>query len=97
MSDKSILFSDVSQTLKEQTITELLEENKKNTINKELNGIKVKINTQPNNNGEELDGIIVKLYEHKAIVLCKESNKISIKSVFYGNITVCDQIVSQWF
>ena len=96
MSDKSILFSAVSQTLKEKTITELLEENKKNTINKELNGIKVKINTQANN-GEELDGIIVKLYEHKAIVLCKESNKISIKSVFYGNITVCDQIVSQWF
>ena len=99
MSDSADLFSKVSETLRDKTIVDLIEENRninKSILNDDMKGIKVKILVDNHNVMTELDGIIIKLYEYKALILCNEGNKKVIKSVLYGNFIVCDDKASQW-
>ena len=99
MSDSANLFSKASGTLRDKTIVDLIEENRninKSILNDDMKGIKVKILANNHNVMTELDGIIIKLYEHKALILCNDDNKKVIKSVFYGNFIVCDDKASQW-
>lgn len=99
MSDSADLFSKVSETLRDKTIVDLIEENhniNKSILNDDMKGIKVKILTNNHNVMTELNGIIIKLYEHKALILCTEDSKIIIKNVFYEDFIICDDKASQW-
>ena len=99
MSDSANLFNKASGTLRDKTIVDLIEENRninKSILNDDMKGIKVKILANNHNVMTELNGIIIKLYEHKALILCNDDNKKVIKSVFYGNFIVCDDKASQW-
>ena len=95
MSDMSQLFMNVSNVLRDESITNLLEENKilKTKNNDNLYGVKIKILEHTYDLGRfyqsEAYGCIIKLDQQNVICLIQSEDEIHIRPVLYKYIRIC--------